>query len=86
MSENKVPTSAVQDVPDGPVGAPPHLLQLELLDAALVGCDRCALDRHIVPGKPSAKELLSSTTSSASQQLLQLCDVLATAFITPWGG
>ena len=37
-----------EDVPDGPVGRPPHLLELELLHAVLVGRDRRALDAHVV--------------------------------------
>ncbi len=37
-----------EDVPDGPVGRPPHLLELELLDPGLVGGDGRALDAHVV--------------------------------------
>lgn len=39
---------ASQDVTDGAVGRPPHLLQLELLHALLVRRDGGALDAHIV--------------------------------------
>jgi len=59
----------VQDVPDRPVGRLPHLLQLELLDARLVGRDRRALDadavlqdgvggvdRHLVVGGVAVRE------------------------------
>jgi len=38
----------VQDVPDRPVGALPHLLEPKLLDARLVGRDRRALDADAV--------------------------------------
>ena len=37
-----------EDVANGPVRALPHLLQLELLDAGLVGRDRRALDADLV--------------------------------------
>ena len=39
---------AAQDVADGAVGRAPHLLQLELLHAVLVGRDGGALDAHVV--------------------------------------
>lgn len=39
---------ASQDVPDGPVGRAPHLLQLELLHALLVRRDGGTLDAHVV--------------------------------------
>jgi hypothetical protein len=39
---------AVQDVADGPIGGPPHLLELELLHALLVRRDGGAFDAHVV--------------------------------------
>lgn len=39
---------ATEDVTDGAVRRQPHLLQLELLDALLIGRDRGALDADIV--------------------------------------
>lgn len=39
---------AAEDVPDGAVGALPHLLELELLDSLLVGSDGSALDADVV--------------------------------------
>ena len=38
----------VQMIPDGTVGRQPHLLELELLDSLLIGCDGGALDTHRV--------------------------------------
>jgi hypothetical protein len=40
--------SASEDVPDGAVGGLPHLLELEFLNAGLVGGDGGAFDAHIV--------------------------------------
>src|SRR6201992_2404585 len=40
---------SAQDVSDRPVGRQPHPLQVELLDARLVGGDRGALDANAVP-------------------------------------
>lgn len=39
--------SAVEIVPDGAVGALPHLLELEFLDSSFVGSDGCALDANL---------------------------------------
>ncbi len=41
---------AAEDVADGAVGAAPHLLEAELLDAGLVGGDGGALDADVVLG------------------------------------
>ncbi len=38
----------VEDIPDGSVGAPPHLLQLELLHSGLIWCDGCAFHTNLV--------------------------------------
>lgn len=43
-----VDRSDLQDVPDGSVGRKPHLLQLELLDTALVRSDGGALDANAI--------------------------------------
>jgi len=40
--------SAIKDVSDCTVGAPPHLLEVEFLDTALVGGDGGALDGDLV--------------------------------------
>ena len=40
--------SSVKDVSNGTVRAPPHLLEVELFNSALVGSDRRALDGHLV--------------------------------------
>ncbi len=40
---------AVQNVSYGPIGAQPHLLQIELLHARLVRCYGCALNSHTNP-------------------------------------
>lgn len=37
-----------QDVPDGSVGRPPHLLQFELLHTVLIRCDGGTLDAYVV--------------------------------------
>lgn len=39
---------SIQDVPDGSVGALPHLLQLELLHTGLIRSDGCTLDANVV--------------------------------------
>ncbi len=38
----------VKDVTDGTVRAPPHLLEVELLNSALIGSDGCAFDSDFV--------------------------------------
>eukprot|EP00354_Favella_ehrenbergii_P012733 CAMPEP_0170461958 /NCGR_PEP_ID=MMETSP0123-20130129/7655_1 /TAXON_ID=182087 /ORGANISM="Favella ehrenbergii, Strain Fehren 1" /LENGTH=452 /DNA_ID=CAMNT_0010727081 /DNA_START=45 /DNA_END=1403 /DNA_ORIENTATION=- len=38
----------VKDISDGSIGAPPHLLEVELLDTALIGSDGGALDGDLV--------------------------------------
>lgn len=39
---------SAQNVPNSPIGALPHALQLELFHSRLVGCDGRALDAHRV--------------------------------------
>lgn len=49
LADDRFPEDgATEDVTNGAVGRLPHLLQLEFLDASLIGSDRCALDADVV--------------------------------------
>mmetsp|Transcript_15068 Transcript_15068/g.42827 ORF Transcript_15068/g.42827 Transcript_15068/m.42827 type:complete len:436 (-) Transcript_15068:617-1924(-) len=49
VDHNRLPEHRpVEDVPNGPIRRLPHLFQLELLHARLIGCDGRALDADVV--------------------------------------